>query len=42
MIGEEPSVRTHEIRDVLARNNVPFGFYRSDSAEAARRSRGWA
>ena len=33
MIGEEPSARIHEIRDVLARNNVPFGFYRSDSAE---------
>ena len=31
--GEEPSVRTHEIRDILARNSVPFGFYRSDSAE---------
>ncbi|HEU5386054.1 MAG TPA: FAD-dependent oxidoreductase [Streptosporangiaceae bacterium] len=33
VIGDEPSVRTHEIRDVLARNNVPFGFYRSDSTE---------
>jgi thioredoxin reductase (NADPH) len=33
VIGEEPSARIHEIRDVLARNNVPFGFYRSDSAE---------
>jgi thioredoxin reductase (NADPH) len=33
VIGEEPSVRTHEIRDILARNSVPFGFYRSDSAE---------
>jgi len=30
---EEPSVRTHEICDILARNSVPFGFYRSDSAE---------
>jgi thioredoxin reductase (NADPH) len=30
---EEPSVRTHEIRDILARNSIPFGFYRSDSAE---------
>ena len=26
-------VRGHEIRDVLARNNVPFGFYASDSPE---------
>ena len=33
VIGEEPSARTHEIRDILARNNVPFGFYRSDSGE---------
>lgn len=33
MIGDEPSARTHEIRDILARNNVPFGFYRSDSTE---------
>ena len=33
VIGEEPSARIHEIRDILARNNVPFGFYRSDSAE---------
>ena len=33
VIGEEPSVRTHEIRDILARNSVPFGFNRSDSAE---------
>jgi thioredoxin reductase (NADPH) len=33
VIGEEPSVRTHEIRDILARNSVPFGFYRSDSTE---------
>jgi len=33
VIGEEPSVRVHEIRDILARSSVPFGFYRSDSAE---------
>jgi thioredoxin reductase (NADPH) len=33
VIGDEPSVRTHEIRDILARNSVPFGFHRSDSAE---------
>jgi thioredoxin reductase (NADPH) len=33
VIGDEPSVRIHEIRDILARNYVPFGFYRSDSAE---------
>ena len=33
VIGEEPSARTHEIRDILARTSVPFGFYRSDSEE---------
>ena len=33
VIGAEPSARTHEIRDILARNNIPFGFYRSDSEE---------
>ena len=31
VIGDDPSARVHEIRDVLARNNVPFGFYASDS-----------
>jgi thioredoxin reductase (NADPH) len=33
VIGEEVSARTHEIRDVLHRTSVPFGFYPSDSAE---------
>jgi hypothetical protein len=33
VIGEDPSARAHEIRDILARNNVPFGFIRRDSAE---------
>jgi thioredoxin reductase (NADPH) len=33
VIGDDPSARVHEIRDVLARNNVPFGFYASDSPE---------
>jgi thioredoxin reductase (NADPH) len=33
VIGDDPSARTHEIRDLLARNNVPFGFYPSDSPE---------
>ena len=31
VIGDDPSARVHEIRDVLARNNVPFGFYAGDS-----------
>jgi thioredoxin reductase (NADPH) len=34
VIGDDPSARVHEIRDVLARNNVPFGFYASGSPEA--------
>ena len=33
VIGDESSARVHEIRDVLARNSVPFGFVRSDSPE---------
>ena len=33
VIGDDPSARTHEIRDLLTRNNVPFGFYGSDSEE---------
>ena len=28
VIGDDPSARAHEIRDILARNNVPFGFIR--------------
>jgi thioredoxin reductase (NADPH) len=33
VIGDYPSRRVHEIRDVLTRNNVPFGFHPSDSEE---------
>jgi thioredoxin reductase (NADPH) len=33
VIADEPSARGHEIRDVLARNSVPFCFYPSDSPE---------
>jgi thioredoxin reductase (NADPH) len=33
VIGDDPSARVHEIRDLLARNNVPFGFHPSDSPE---------
>ena len=33
VIGDESSARVHEIRDVLARNSVPFGFHRRDSLE---------
>src|SRR5215469_11287072 len=33
VIGDDRSARVHEIRDLLARNNVPFGFHPSDSPE---------
>jgi len=33
VIAEYPSARAHTIRDLLTRNNVPFGFHRSDSPE---------
>jgi hypothetical protein len=33
VIGDDPSARIHEIRDLLARNSIPFGFYPSDSPE---------
>jgi len=33
VIGEEPSARVHELRDVLARGNVAFRFHPSDSPE---------
>ena len=33
VIGGEHHARSHEIRDLLTRNSVPFGFHRGDSAE---------
>jgi thioredoxin reductase (NADPH) len=33
VIGEELHARSHEIRDLLTRNSVPFGFHHSDSEE---------
>ena len=35
VIGTEPSARIHEIRDLLTRNNIPFGFHRADSEEGS-------
>ena len=35
VIGTEPSARVHEIRDLLARNNIPSGFHRADSEEGS-------
>ena len=31
VVGEERSARSHEIRDLLQRHDVPFGFYASES-----------
>src|SRR4029450_522474 len=36
VIGGEPHARSHEIRDLLTRNSVPFGFHRSASAARPR------
>jgi thioredoxin reductase (NADPH) len=33
VIGDDPSARVHELRDLLARGNAPFVFYPSDSPE---------
>jgi thioredoxin reductase (NADPH) len=33
VIGADRSARTFQIRDLLTRNSVPFGYYRSDSEE---------
>ncbi len=36
VIGDERSARSHEVRDLLTRNDIPYGFYASDSAEGCR------
>jgi thioredoxin reductase (NADPH) len=36
LVGERWSPRCHELRDLLGRNTVPFGFYDSDSDEGQR------
>jgi thioredoxin reductase (NADPH) len=33
LIGDDPSARVHELRDLLARSSVPHDFYPSDSPE---------
>ena len=33
IVGEQWAARSHELRDMLARNGVPFEFYAADSAE---------
>src|SRR5580700_12070053 len=35
VIGREPSARVYELRDLLTRNNIPFGFHRADSAQGS-------
>lgn len=36
LVGEQWSPRSHELRDLLTRNTVPFGFYAADSDEGRR------
>ena len=35
VVGQEWSARSHEIRDLLGRNGLPFGFYAADSERGA-------
>ena len=39
VIGDEPSARVHELRDLLARGSVSFGFYPSNSVPVIPRNR---
>jgi thioredoxin reductase (NADPH) len=36
VLGEDPSPRAREIRDLLERNGIPHGFYLADSEESLR------
>lgn len=36
LVGEQWSARCHELRDLLTRNNVPFGFYAAGSDDGRR------
>jgi thioredoxin reductase (NADPH) len=36
IVGEQWSPRSHDLRDLLTRNAVPFGFYASDSEDGRR------
>jgi thioredoxin reductase (NADPH) len=36
IVGEQWSPRSHDLRDLLTRNTVPFGFYDADSDEGRR------
>lgn len=39
IIAQEGSSRAHELRDVLARNSIPYVFHAADSAECRKRLR---
>jgi thioredoxin reductase (NADPH) len=36
VVGDQWSARSHELRDLLSRNSIPFGFYPVDSEEGQR------
>jgi thioredoxin reductase (NADPH) len=36
VVGREPDARLHEIRDLLHRNGIPYGFHSADGPEGAR------
>lgn len=36
VVGDQWSARSHEVRDLLSRNSIPFGFYRVDAEEGRR------
>jgi thioredoxin reductase (NADPH) len=36
VIGEEWAARSHELRELLGRNGIPFGFYSADSLDGQR------
>jgi thioredoxin reductase (NADPH) len=36
VVGEQWSARSHELRDLLSRNSIPFGFYPVDSQQGQR------
>jgi thioredoxin reductase (NADPH) len=35
-VGEQWAARSHELRDLMARNGVPFEFYDADSEQGQR------
>jgi thioredoxin reductase (NADPH) len=35
VVGEEWAARSHELRELLGRNGIPFGFYPADSPDAS-------